>query len=274
MINKSYFPVTILISALLVSTVQAKTFKYEVQGLSSFNGIINYPGLDFNSATSATLTIEQKSQDDIAIITNFSINFLNSDSLSVKNFSGTSTPYKATVNSAWVYRKLNVEIDGFDVNSPSGHGININVLVAEANSFINNDVNVGQPLFFANGFLVDVTPSKVVDTSATKVNGDRLRLSLRSGLKIIPEVSPESQFVINSVWFGNGSEDLYLPSGAPSNLARFLTPYKINLTSVTGSQGDEYFISVSSRDDNGFEIESPQILLQDLLNQAYPPSQL
>lgn len=273
MIKKLHLIITTLSFLLIASAAQANTFKYEIQNIQSFNGAINYPGLNLN-AISGTLTIEQSSQFDEPVVKSLDVNFLEAKPLAVRSFSsvGGFGPLRASVNNAWVFRKLNVEINTFDFLNPNFQFLSVNVYVSENDNFINNIGQQEQLLLTLDGILVDVTPSKVSDTESLLVNGERLRLSLRNALTSVPELGLTDQVVINSVWFGNGEENIYLPAGTPSNLARFVKPYRINLTTIAGPQGDDNFISVSLRDREGVEFESPQFLLQDLLDQAYPGS--
>ncbi|WP_444885097.1 hypothetical protein [Microbulbifer sp. PSTR4-B] len=54
-----YALVTAAISAAFIAfEAQAKTFKYEIQDITSSNASLQYPGLDLNGANSATLIID------------------------------------------------------------------------------------------------------------------------------------------------------------------------------------------------------------------------
>jgi hypothetical protein len=272
MIRKTYIIAVIISGLVAVSATQAETFVYELQDLSSYQGSVVYPGLDLNGATSAKLVIDQDSPQDIPKIVSLVVDFSAAEKLTARNFKGQSGQFYSTkVNNAWVYRQLDIKLHGFDINNPNGQFINIEALVSESKGYINNNEENpgGQLLFNAHGRLVNITPTKVVDKEVLTVNGSRLRLYLRNGLVINPNSVSESVFVINSLWFGNGEQDLYLPSGFLNNASGFVKPFRINVETIPGFSEDEKFISVTSKDELGNDIQSPLMPLQDALNQAY-----
>ncbi|BBM00407.1 hypothetical protein [Microbulbifer sp. GL-2] len=264
---------TIAVSvALLAFGAQAKTFKYELQDLHSSGADIQYPGLDLNGASSATLTIDQADQDSSPVITSLEINFPSASNLLVKNFKQLpGSAARASVSNAWVYRQVNVEVHGFDIENPNDQMINIDGYVSEADSFIGSGQsdNLGGRLFHAAGKLVDVTPSKIVDVEWLTVNDDRLRLSLRSNPISIPDSNfGEMAFAIDSLWLGKGEEVLYFhaPFGDET---KFIEPYMLEVSTITGPDGDEYSIRILAKDMHGNEFPTPDLPLRHLLEDAY-----
>jgi hypothetical protein len=269
MIRKTCFTAAMISGLLVASAAQAKTFTYEIQDINSFQGGVSYPGLDLNGATSGKLVIKQDSPQDTPSIYSLEVQFPSAVKFTARNFQDDGGQiYRTSVNNVWVYRQLNVELHGFDVNQPNEQFVNIEGVVAEGKGFISDDIQPtsGQSLFHVDGRLVNVTPTKVIDREVLTVDGNRLVMSLRDGLTTN---NAESFIVINSLWFGNGEQDLLLPSGFPNNVSGFVQPFRINLETFPGSEGDEYFISVDSKDEYGTEVRSPSISLSDVLNQAY-----
>jgi hypothetical protein len=271
MIKKTYVAAAIFFGLITASTAKADTFVYEIQDLSSSQGGVFYPGLDLNGATSAKLVVDQDSPQDIPKIVSLTVDFPAAEKFIARNFKSQGGQfYSTTVNDVWVYRQLDVKLHGFDINNLSEQFINVEALVSEGEGYINNEGNSnGQPLFNVFGRLVNITPAKVVDKEVLTVNGSRLRLSLRNGLTKNPSFGSESVIVINSLWFGNGEQNLYIPSGFPSNASGFVKPFRINIEVIPGLSEEEKFISVTSKDEFGNDVQSPSMPLLDILNQAY-----
>lgn len=260
--------------ALLAFGAQAKTFKYELQDLHSSGADIQYPGLDLNGASSATLTIDQADRDSSPVITSLEINFPSASNLLVKNFKQLEGHVaRASVSNAWVYRQVNIEMHGLDIQSSNEQWINIDGYVSEAESFIGGgqSESLGGRLFHAAGKLVDVTPSKIVDVEWLTVNDDRLRLSLRNNPISIPDSNfGEMAFAIDSLWLGKGEEVLYFyaPFGDET---KFIEPYKLEISTIAGPDGAEYSIRILAKDVHGNEFPTPDLPLGHLLEDAYGP---
>ncbi|WP_226648704.1 hypothetical protein [Microbulbifer variabilis] len=258
-------------AAFLAFEAQAKTFKYETLELDSANAAVQYPGLDLNGASYATLTVDQAHSSAPAIITSLEVNFPNAPKLTAKNFNLHDGLHQATVGNAWVYRQLNIIVDESDFENSNDQRIHFGGFVSEADSFIGTGQpgNLGQPLFDAWGRLVDVTPSKITDVKMLTVDGSKLRLSLSNKLAKHPNSNDENAVVIDSLWFGNGEEKLYVPISVFGNKAKFTEPYKLNISTTSGPDGDEHFIHVLARDEHGNELPSAEVPLQHLLEEAY-----
>ncbi|WP_444922288.1 hypothetical protein ACJJID_08230 [Microbulbifer sp. CnH-101-G] len=267
-----YALATAAISAAFIAfEAQAKTFKYEIQDINSSNASLQYPGLDLNGANSATLTVDQANSSSPAVITSLDVNFPYASKLSVRNFNSFGGFHQATVGNTWVYRQLNIEIHGLDIQNSNDQMINIDGFVSEADSFIGVEQpgNQGQPLFHVGGRLVDVTPSKVTDVKTLTIDGSRLRLSLNSKITSNSNSGHDNAVVIDSLWFGNGEAKLYIPISMSSNEAKFAEPYKLNISTHSGPEGDEHSIHVLARDEHGNELPTAEFPLQHLLEEAY-----
>lgn len=272
--NIKYCIAMVVIGMLLAIGVQAKTFKYEIQEMNSSGTGLDYPGLDLNGATSGAITIEQASPSEPAILTSLEINFPFAANLSTKAFSEHDNVFRTSVNRAWVYRQLNVEIHGFDIAFPNDQFVNIDTYVSEGDGFLNDNqpIGLGQPLFNASGRLVDVTPSQVVDTKTLTVDGSKLKLALINQVISVPERGLESAIVIDSLWFGRGEEKLYIAVNAPNDVSKFYKPYRIAITTIPGPNEEENLIRIFAKNEVNGEFETEEFPLQALLDQAYPVS--
>ncbi|WP_444958105.1 hypothetical protein [Microbulbifer sp. ZKSA002] len=262
--------------ALLAFGAQAKTFQYELQDLDSSSGEIQYPGLDLEGASSVTLTVDQEDQWSPAILTSLEINFPNAPSLSVSNFQVDDEGWRheATVDDVWVYRQLDVVVDGLDAESSIDTMISIEGYVSEAENFIGAErsLNFDQRLFTVNGQLVDATPSTIVDVASFTVDGKQVELSLRDNPTFDPNSNGgdnvEMAFVVELLWFGEGKEVYYFhaPFGGES---KFYEAYKLEASTSPGPDGDETSIVIKVKDAEGVESETHDVYLEDMLSEAY-----
>ncbi|WP_444914162.1 hypothetical protein [Microbulbifer sp. TRSA007] len=259
--------------ALLAFGAQAKTFQYELQDLGSFGGEIQYPGLDLEGASSVILTVDQEDQWSPAILTSLEINFPNAPSLSVSNFQVDDGGWRheAIVDGVWVYRQLDIVVDGLDLESSNNTMINIEGYVSEANNFIGEErsLNFDQRLFTVHGQLIDVTPSKVVDVASFTVDGNPVELSLRDNPILDPNsISGDMVFVVELLWFGEGKEvyHFHAPFGDES---KFYEAYKLEASTTPSPDGDETAIRIKVKDAQGMEFETHHVYLEDMLREAY-----
>ncbi|WP_413662470.1 hypothetical protein ACG1BZ_14730 [Microbulbifer sp. CNSA002] len=259
--------------ALLAFGAQAKTFQYELQNLDSIGGEIQYPGLNLEGANSVILTVDQEDQWSPAVLTSLEINFPNAPSLSVSNFQVDDGGWRheATVDGAWVYRQLDVVVDGLDLESSNNTMINIEGYVSEAENFIGAErsLNFDQRLFTAHGQLVDTTPSKIVDVKTFTVDGNQVELSLRDNPTLDPNsANGDMAFIVELLWFGEGKEvyHFHAPFGDES---KFYEAYKLEVSTMPGPDGDETVISIKVKDAQGMEFEIHHIYLEDILREAY-----
>lgn len=252
---------------LLAASTNAKTLKYELQDIFSHNGEINYPGLDFHDAQSATLMVEKLEGNPTPELVSLDLTFPNAATLKVRGFTRQGPDiYRALVSGAWIFREVLVElqIPELSANAP----VHIMVKVVEGTSYLNPVTNSSGPdLLIAHGMLKDVTPFKVVDTGFAIVDGKRVNLSLRDRLGF-SETTPQFGFAIDALWQGKGQKTLYLDAPVPVEQHDFVEPIALIIEAVSGPNGIENMVSVKYIV-AGDELVSPPFPLIELLNQAY-----
>jgi hypothetical protein len=268
---KTIFRVMALLIAVgMISTVEAKTTKYELINLSSQNGDGGnalYPGLQFYQATSATLTVTTIAPDFEPKISLLEVTFPNAAKFKATNFKLIEgTKYRAYVADAWVYRELIVDLD-FNAAGP----VMIQTYISDRVGFIKPATNAQSfppiTLFSVFGSLNDITPTRVVDQKVLTVAGKKLILSLRDRLLLNGQFIPEG-FAVDALWYGKGTKTLVLP--APFGRDMFDKVEVVALV-IDGNINDPV-VSVKFKDPNGNEIPSSPIRLRDLLDQAYGPT--
>ncbi|WP_444909363.1 hypothetical protein [Microbulbifer sp. TRSA005] len=259
--------------ALLAFGAQAKTFKYELQDLHSSNGEIQYPGLNLNGASSVILTVDQASHSVPAMLTSLEINFPHAPGLLIGNFKADDQGWRfySTVDDVWVYRQLDIAVDGFNAGNPNNAMVHIEGFVSEVENFIGKErsLNFEQRLFSVHGQLVDATPSKVVDVKSFTVDGSQVELSLKDNPAVDPNSSNgDMAFVIELLWLGEGKEvfHFHAPYGDES---KFFEAYKLEVSTMPGPDGDETAVSIKAKDAQGMEFETHHIYLKDMLREAY-----
>jgi hypothetical protein len=267
---KTILRVMALLTAVgMISTVEAKTTKYELVNLFSQSGDSNiiYPGLQFFTVTSATLTVTTNPPEPETKITLLEVTFPNSAKFRATNFKLIEgTKYRAYVADAWVYRELMIDVD-FNPNGP----LIVEVYISDRVGFVKSTVNTQTlppiMLFGVRGDLNDITPTKVVDQKTLTVAGRKLILSLRDRLVLNGQFTSEG-FAVDALWYGRGTKTLILP--APFGRDMF---DKVEVTAlvIDGNINDPV-ISVKFKDLNGNEIPSNPVILRNLLDQAYGPT--
>lgn len=266
-----------LIAFTLASTTSlAKTYKYDFVGIHSNNGFINYPGLDFNQAETVLLTVNKDPLSPQTSISTLDITFPNAAKLRATGFKkldGSDT-YRAIVNDAWIYRQVIVDIRNIDFNVPHHIRPTIEVSVSEKTDFIQPENNIkGHPLFFVDGDLRDITPSKVIDTASVVAEGKRVNLSLRENLSFaLPSASingPREGFVIDALWFGKGLKTFYIPASVPNSEFDRYSAVALELEELNGPEGKEYAVSVKFLEASGGEMQTPPQPLKPLLDAAF-----
>lgn len=249
------------------ATASVKTTKYELTDVSSHNGVLSYPGLDFYDATSATLTIERTQGDPEVDLTSLDLVFPNAATLKARNFKKfEGDRYRTIVSGAWVFKDVVVEVyaPGLVADMP----VHIEVQVVESTSNINPDFHSsGSLLLMAHGSLKDVTPSKVVDNGFAIVNGKRANFSLKDRLKFEPN-QPGFGFAVDTLWLGHGQKTIYIDAPFPIEEFDFVEPIALIVETDNSSGVIEHWVSVKFKH-MGNEATTPPFPLQDLLNQAY-----
>lgn len=250
----------------------AKTFTYEVKDLMSHNGTISYPGLDFNAASSAVLTVYQASAETEPQIETLKLSFPNATTLVVRDFKKVDGMiHRAVVDDAWIYRQLIVNVHGSDLNPYNNNQFHIEVKVSEKAGFINTaGEERGETVLMAFGMLQDITPAKVADVASAIVDGKRVNLSLSSKLGV-PVTGGEGGFIIDANWFGKGQKKLYVNSGFPQQHFGFIEPIRLVIEEVDLPDGKDQLITLFAKDPMGGEIAAPSVRLRELLDQAYGP---
>lgn len=265
----------ITLIALASTTTHAKTFKYDLIGVHSFNGVIHYPELDFSQAKSAILTVNKDPLSPDVQISSVEVTFPNAAKLLATGFKKTEFgSYRAVVNNVWIYRQVIVEVRDTDFNYAHPAPVSIEVSVSEKSVFIQPEEDPkGHPLFHAGGMLRDITANKIVDTESVIIDGKRVNLSLKENMSF---ASPDTEingaregFVIDTLWMGKGQKTLYVPAPVPQGEFDRYTAIGLVMEEVNGPEGKEYFFSVKFTDSMGGEQLSPSLPLRHLLDTAY-----
>lgn len=265
----------ITLVALASTTTYAKTFKYDLLGVHSFNGVIHYPELDFDQVKSAVLTINKDPLSPDVQISSVEITFPNAAKLLATGFKKTEFgTWRAAVNDAWIYRQVIVEVRETDFNNAGPMPVSISVSVSEKSVFIQPEEDPkGHPLFNVEGVLRDITTNKIVDTESVIIDGKRLNLSLKENLTFAaPDVQingTREGFVIDTLWMGKGQKTLYVPAPVPQSEFDRYTAIGLVMEEVNGPVGKEYFFSVKFTDSMGGEQLTPNLPLKYLLDTAY-----
>jgi hypothetical protein len=172
-------------AALVFSTTftQAEVKSFETENINSFSNFI-YPSLDLNELDQIKILLNQQiNQNDPMPTIDFKrveFQFANANNLVVSNFTRlTNTPdtYRAIVTSPWVFKKVMVELKGYEF---SDHGrFDYQVFVVDNSSNINDiELMQGLALFGGDAELINTTPKKVVDVVRTKFLDKPLTLRL------------------------------------------------------------------------------------------------
>ncbi len=265
----------ITLMALASTATYAKTFKYDLVDVYSSNGYIHYPGLDFNEAKSAVLTVNKDPLSPDVQISSLEVTFPNAAKLLATGFKKTeSGTYRAVVNDAWIYRQVIVEIRDTDFNYTISRPVSINVSVSEKAEFIQpENAPNGHPLFNVEGMLHDITTNKVIDTASITIDGKRVTLSLKENLSFATPNSqvngPREGFVIDALWMGKGQKTLYIPAPVPPTEFDRYAAVGIVLEELNGPEGKEYAFSIKFVDASGGETQTPFQPLKPRLNEAY-----
>lgn len=263
----------VLLSLLLAATSSyAKTFTYELKDLNSHNGNLSYPGLDFNAASSAVLTVSQASVEAQPELETLKLRFPNATTLIVRDFKKIDGMiYRAVVNNAWIYRQVIVDVHGSDLNPYINASFHIEVSVSEKYGFINSESEErGETVLMAFGLLRDITPATIADVASATVDGKRVNLSLSTKLGA-PETGGEGGFIIDANWFGKGRQKLYVNSGFPQQHFGFVEPIRLLIEEVDMPDGKDQLVTIFFKDQMGNEVPAPSVRLKTLLDEAYSP---
>ncbi|MCH2039189.1 MAG: hypothetical protein MK185_00945 [Saccharospirillaceae bacterium] len=249
-------------SLLLVSASAslAEIQSFTAENISGINHML-YPRLDVSGLNGIDIRLEStpvpgtpEKQNSIKRI-EFKLPYAN-NVIATNLVKSTSVPdsYRKIINSPWVFKKLLVEVKGYEFTD--GRNIEYRVMVVE-NQSSNNVLEeaVGETLISGNATLVDKTRSKVVDVAHTTVGGKRVTLKLLDRIK-------DNYVQIEAVWMGHGSETLLIE--APG--------YDVTAKSITlQAAGDDNSIEVVVTDGFGYEQTSFSPSLKQLMEVAFGP---
>lgn len=268
-----------LISLLSASTY-AKTFKYDLTAISSYQGPIHYPRLSFNQAKSAIFTVNKDPLSPEVQISSLEVNFPEAAKLVATGFKKVETEsglYRAIVNDVWIYRQVIVDVRGVDFNRPQMASPRIEVSLSEKSVFLLPENNVdpkGERLFEVNGIIRDITTARIADTATATVESKKLTLSLKDLLSF---AAPEAQingaregFVIDALWQGKGQKTIFVPAPAPLEEFDRYTAIALILTERESPFGKEQFFSIKyTEEGSNYELITPEQPLKPLLDNAY-----
>ncbi len=268
----------VLFASLLSATTYAKTFKYDLTAISSFQGPVHYPKLDFNHAKSAIFTVNKDPLTPEVQITSLELNFPIAAKLTATGFKQVEPNlYRAVINDVWIYRQIIVDVRDFDFNRMHIGSGRIEVYLSEKSVFINPESTTdfrGEPLFQVNGILRDVTIARIADTAITTVDGKKLTLSLKDLLSAAPPEAPISGaregFVIDALWQGKGQKTIFVPAFVPMEEFDRYTAVALTLTERESPFGKEVFYSIKFKEEGSTaELVTPEQPLKTLLDSAF-----
>ncbi len=259
--------------AVFAVSAEAKTTKYDLEGMYANPGYVQYPGLDLFNAKSVTYTVNRNAPLFEAQLASLEITFPRAAKLTATNFRLINNKYRAVVSGAWVYREVIVEVDAVP-NFVRGPSV-INVYASERTAFIDSPTENQPPgalLFSISGNLRDVTPARYVDTAAVSLGGKKVTLSLRDRLQVNSNPGPGNfvpdGFVVDVLWYGRGTKTLYLNA----HIADWdFDPIEVIALIVNGVSDYDRTLSIKYKDRNGTEMTSEPILIKNWLEQAYGP---
>lgn len=279
--NKFARNLGVALISLLSASTYAKTFKYDLTAISSFQGPIHYPGLEFNQTKSAIFTVNKDPLSPDVQISSLELNFPLAAKLTATGFKQVEPNlYRAVVNDVWIYRQVIVDVRNVDFNRAQMASALIEVYLSEKSVFINPENNTdyrGEPLFKVNGILRDITATRIADSATTTIDGKKLTLSLKDLLSIAaPEVQvngPREGFVIDTLWQGKGQKTIFVPAFVPLEEFDRYTAIAIILTERESPFGKEQFFSIKYKEEgSNYELTTPEQPLKPLLDGAYGTS--
>lgn len=236
-----------------------------------------FPGLFLGGETKGKLSLEKNSPNDYPPsnsefdIKKLSLRFETAPELVATNFSfnpSTGT-YLATVNNAWVFKAVNVEV--FDIRLEESqqrffYRVSVPTFKNLTNTTLPSPSNDQPILIETEGFLVNQTPFKVVDAINVMIEGKRLSIKLNGNLS--SNNNPAKGMIgsgieLKLLWMGHGEKLLYIP--APFGVK----PVAIVLNSFNIGDEPNYDFAVRF-EDNGSIIETPFEPLMPRLQELFP----
>lgn len=266
--------------SLLSASTYAKTFKYDLTAISSYQGPIQYPRLSFNQAKSAIFTVNKDPLSPEVQISSLEVNFPEAAKLLATGFKKVETEpgvYRAIVNDVWIYRQVIVDVRNVDFNRTQMSSPRIEVYLSEKSVFIQPENNAdpkGERLFEVNGILRDITAARIADTAIATVEGKKLTLSLKDLLSFAPVEAPingaREGFVIDALWQGKGQKTIFIPAFVPVEEFDRYTAIALVVTERDSPFGKEQFFSIKYKEEGSTaELLTPEQPLKPLLDNAY-----
>ena len=253
----------LLVSSLLMVSASASLAGVQTFTTENIGGIDNfvYPNLDVSGISGIDIRLESTqvpgSPETQNVIKRVEFKLPNANNVIATNLvKSTTSPdsYRKIINSPWVFKKLLVEIKGYEISE--GQTIEYRVMVVENHSSNNVlEEAVGQTVISGNAVLVDKTRNKVVDVTRATVAGKRVTLKLLDRIK-------NDKAQVEAVWMGHGTKTLLIDAPAYNGTAK-----SIKLQPA----GDDNAVEVVVVDSFGSEQTHFSPSLKQLLEAAFGP---
>ncbi len=258
---------------LLIITLLFSVFSYSenfVYDLHIESQLIeySYPNLDLRGIKNIKLIASQENSPDKQKIIRAEIDFANAERLVATNFIRDGIYHKATVNGAWVYKQVIVEIEAHDALT-TNEFISIRLYIAESKSNLNPANNgVGMMLTHGFGQLKEITPKKVADVTSLKIDGKRVTLKLYQKPTI---TNQEEGFEVLINWLGHGEKLIRSHTPFPADRYYHHKAVAIKTTPLlNGPTGDEVDYQIMYEDGAGVIHAADPVLLNYILDKEFP----
>ena len=231
--------------ALFTQNALAEILKFEAYpGTSQYTQF--YPDLDLHQIEKIKITASTSNLYPYRTdITRLDLVFPNATDLTVTNLSYDGQMYRGLVNGAWVYKQIMVEVEAPELLT-ADINVRIRLYVVDQVSSVNNPtLSYGLQMFDTSGFLVDVTPNKIVDVTTFKV--DQKNLTLRLYQRPVADSTGQG-FKVNATWFGHGEASFVLGGGVAPGL-KAIGLVVDTQTLPDGTQ--QHFVSINFSDNGG-----------------------
>ena len=184
------------------------------------------------------------------------------------NFEQDDIYHRATVNGAWVYKQVIVEIEAANVLK-SNEFISIRLYVAESKSNLTPASNgIGMMLTHGFGPLKEITPKKVADVTSLMMDGKRVTLKLYQKPTI---TNQEEGFEVLIKWLGHGEKIIRSHAPFPTDLYYHHKAVGIKITPLlNGTTGDEVDYQIMYDDGSGIIHTTDPVLLNYILDKEFP----
>lgn len=257
-----------IIKRLVLASLMTLTASASLAGVETFtsknisgSSTFVYPRLDLNGLNGIDIKVESTqipgTPESETVIKRVELKFPNANNVIAKNLVKSPTSpdtYQAIVNSPWVFKKILVEVSGYQLSNEQ----NIDYRIMVVDNFSSNNALAeaeGENVLTGSATLVDTTRAKVVDVARTKVAGKNLVLKLQQRVK-------NNKIQIQAVWMGHGTEVLTIDAPFGD-----FTPKSVSINPA----GEDSALEVVLVDNNGYEQTAFNPSLTSLLEQAFGP---